>query len=231
MSLSYRRRAVLASGALVLALAGCNAGSDTSTGTGTGSTPDAEGAPSTLAVGLAAEPASLDFTTSDGAAIPEALLYNVYETLVKVDSESGEIVPLLAEDYEVGEDGKTYTFQLREGVTFSNGDEFTADDVKFSIEQVQSEAWTVSLKAYMEIVESVEASSPTEVVVTLSEPSNDWLYRMTTRIGAVFSDTGVDDLASTPIGTGPYVLEEWKRGDSLALTTRDDYWGEQPDVQ
>jgi peptide/nickel transport system substrate-binding protein len=55
--------------------------------------------------GLTAEPASLDFTTSDGAAIPEALLYNVVETLVKVDAASGDVVPLLAESYEVSADG------------------------------------------------------------------------------------------------------------------------------
>ena len=228
MSLPSRRRRALAAGALAVVLAGCSAGSGTSESS---SGDPAEAAPSTLAVGLAAEPASLDFTTTDGAAIPEALLYNVYETLVKLDSESGEVVPLLAEDYEVSDDGLTYTFTLHEDVTFSNGDEFTADDVKYSIERVQSEAWTVSLKEAMSIVASVEVSSPTEVVVNLSEPSNDWLYRMTTRIGAMFSETGVDDLANTPVGTGPYVLDTFTRGDSLTLATRDDYWGEAPDVE
>jgi peptide/nickel transport system substrate-binding protein len=218
----------LAAGALALALTACNAGSSS---TGTSGGEQAVEAPETLAVGLAAEPASLDFTTTDGAAIPEALLYNVLETLVKVDSETGEIVPLLAEDYEVSDDGTQYAFTLREDVTFSNGDEFTAEDVKFSIDRVKSDAWTVSLKSAMDVVENVEVTSPTEVVVTLSEPSNDWLYRMTTRIGAMFSETGVDDLANDPVGTGPYVVAARTRGDSLTLETRDDYWGELPDVE
>jgi peptide/nickel transport system substrate-binding protein len=218
----------LAAGSLALVLAACNAGS---TSTGSASGEGAADAPETLAVGLSAEPASLDFTTTDGAAIPEALLYNVLETLVKIDSETGEIVPLLAEDYEVSEDGRTYTFTLHEGVTFSNGDEFTAEDVEFSIERVQSDDWTVSLKSAMDVVDSVEVTSPTEVVVTLAEPSNDWLYRMTTRVGAMFSETGVDDLANDPIGTGPYVVADRTRGDSITLETRDDPWGEVPDVE
>ncbi len=65
----------------------------------------------------------------------------------------------------------------------------------------------------------------------LFEPSNMWLFRMTTRIGAMFSPDGVDDLANEPVGTGPYEVSEWNRGESLVLTARDDYWGEQPDIE
>ena len=217
-------RAAVPAAALVLALVGCSDGS--STGTASPATGD-----ESLAVGLTAEPTTLDFTTSDGAAIPEALLYNVLETLVKVDAATGDVVPLLAESYEVSADGTEYSFTLHEGVTFSNGDAFTAEDVAFSIERVQSPAWTVSLKAAMDVVDEVEVVSPTEVVVRLSRPDDDWLYRMTTRVGAMFSETGVDDLANTPVGTGPYTVTGRTRGDSLSMRVRDDYWGEQPDVE
>jgi peptide/nickel transport system substrate-binding protein len=220
----HRTRAVLTAGTLALALAGCSAGS-------TSGSPEPTTSAETLVVGLTAEPPSLDFTTSDGAAIPEALLYNVVETLVKVDAATGDVVPLLAEDYEVSPDGTEYTFTLHEGVVFSNGDEFTAEDVKFSIERVKSPAWTVSLKAAMDVVQTVEVVSPTEVVVRLARPDNDWLYRMTTRVGGMFSETGVDDLANAPVGTGPYTVTDRTRGDSLALSVRDDYWGDQPDVE
>jgi peptide/nickel transport system substrate-binding protein len=177
-------------------------------------------------VGLVAEPANLDFTTTDGAAIPQALLYNVYEGLVQLTVD-GEIEPGLAESWEVSEDGRTYTFSLVEGATFSNGEEFTAEDAKFSIEQVQKD-WTVSLKAAMDVVDTVEASSPTELVVTLKQPSRDWLYRMTTRIGAMFDESGVKDLANDPVGTGPYDVGKWTRGDSLTLERNEDYWGDKP---
>jgi peptide/nickel transport system substrate-binding protein len=214
--------AVMATSTLVLAA--CSAGS----GSGSGSEGDSGGGTSDdqLTIGLVAEAANLDFTTTDGAAIPQALLYNVYENLVEVDQD-GEVVPALAESWEVSEDGRTYTFQLVEGATFSNGEEFTAEDAKFSIEQVQKD-WTISLKSAMDVVEKVEAPSPTELVVTLEQPSNDWLYRMTTRIGAMFDEKGVSDLANDPVGTGPYDVSDFTRGDSITLTRNDDYWGEAP---
>ncbi len=206
-----------------------DAGADTGgeTGDATGGDPEADPGQDALTIGLVAEPASLDFTTTDGAAIPQALLYNVYETLVKVDQD-GELAGALASDWEVSEDGLTYTFTLVEDAVFGNGEEFTADDVVFSIERVQSEAWTISLKSQMDVVESVEATDEHEVTVTLSEPSNSWLYSMTTRVGAMFDEEGVDDLAASPIGTGPYTFGEWARGTSITLERNADYWGEEP---
>jgi peptide/nickel transport system substrate-binding protein len=222
---------MLAAAALLVAACGAGSegeGDDGADAAADGNTP---AAPATLTIGFAAEPANLDFTTTDGAAIPEALLVNVYEGLVKIDQATGEIAPLLAESWDVSDDGRTYTFTLREDVTFSNGEPFTAEDVKFSIERVQSDDWTINLKGAMDVVESVEVVSPTEVNVTLSEPSNDWLFRMTTRIGAMFSPTGVDDLANEAIGTGPYLVAEWNRGESIVLQANEDYWGERPAVE
>ncbi|MHA6617913.1 ABC transporter substrate-binding protein [Pseudonocardia sp. DLS-67] len=221
-------RSLLRPGVLLLAgallAAGCSAGSTASSGAAPGS-PDAP-----LRIGLTAEPANLDFTRTDGAAIPEALLVNVYEGLVQLNQQTGEIEPALAESWTVSPDGLGYDFTLRDGVTFSNGEPFTADDVKFSIERVKSDAWTVSLKSGMDVVSGVEVVSPTEARVTLSRPSNSWLFRMTTRIGAMFDASGVADLANTPVGTGPYRVSEFRRGDALVLARRDDYWGEKPAI-
>lgn len=229
---STTTRALVGGCAAVLLLSACNAGSsapepdgDGSAGP-TGSGEDPPAAEDSLRIGLVAEPGSLDFTTTDAAAIPQALLYNVYETLVKVDQD-GEIVPALASEWEVSEDRLTYTFTLAEDVTFSSGEEFTADDVVFSLERVQTD-WTISLAAQMDVVESVEATSDTEVVVTLSEPSNAFLYSLTTRVGAMFDENGVSDLASSPVGTGPYLFGQWQRGTSITLERNGDYWGEEP---
>ncbi|WP_372452586.1 ABC transporter substrate-binding protein [Pseudonocardia nigra] len=207
----------------LLAAAGCSAGSTTAP-------PAGGGGEAAMTIGLTAEPANLDFTRTDGAAIPEALLVNVYEGLVELDQETGEIEPLLAESWTASEDGRTYDFTLREGVTFANGEPFTADDVKFSIERVQSDAWTISLAEGMDVVESVEVVSPTQARVVLSEPSNSWLFRMTTRIGAMFDPSGVADLANTPVGTGPYEVTEFRRGDALVLSAREGYWDEPPAI-
>ena len=86
----------------------------TSKSTGSGDTNQ------TLAVGLVAEPASLDFTKTDGAAIPQVLLYNVYEGLVKLNND-GKIIPDLAKSWKVSPDRMTYTFDLVAGAKFSNG--------------------------------------------------------------------------------------------------------------
>ncbi len=210
----------------VLVLSACSAGSSTSdngepTGSGSG---DSE----SVTIGLFAEPASLDFTTTDGAAIPQALLYNVYETLLKVDSATGDIVPALASSYEVSEDRLTYTFTLVQDATFSNGADFTAEDAVFSINRVKSDDWTVSLKSAMDVVESAEATGEHELTVTLSRPDNSWLYAMTTGVGAMFDTEGVADLATDPIGTGPYIFANWDRGSSITLERNEEYWGEAP---
>jgi len=209
-------------GAIVLTilLAGCGAGSSENAGEDDAS----------LVVAFGVEPANLDFTKTAGAAIPQVLLDNVYEGLVTQD-ESGEIVPLLAEEWTVSEDGKTYTFNLREGVKFSNGDDFNAESVKFSIERVKSDAWTVPLASGMDVVDKVNVVSPTQVEVILTQPSNGWLFRMTTRIGAMFTPNAVDDLANKPIGTGPYEVTRFTRGDSVQLKARSDYWGEAPEMK
>ena len=228
--MTSRTRALAAALSLSFLLTACNAGSSSDDGADTGDSTDAgTAAPAgedTVRIGLVAEPASLDFTTTDGAAIPQALLYNVYETLVKID-QNGEMVPALASEYAVSDDGLTYTFTLQSGVTFSNGETFTAEDVVTSFEAVQND-WTVSLKSQFDIIESVEATSDSEVVVTLSAPSNTFLYSLTTRVGAIFDSNSVDELATRPIGTGPYTFGEWNRGTSISLQRNGDYWGEEP---
>jgi peptide/nickel transport system substrate-binding protein len=183
-------------------------------------------APAGLSVGFVAEPANLDFTSTDGAAIPQALLVNVYEGLVKLDQD-GKVVPLLAKSWEISPDRKTYTFHLRDNVTFTNGARFTADDVIFSINRVKTD-WKVSLKAAMDVVAKVEKKDDTTAVVTLSRPSNSWLFKMATRVGAMFSRDGVADLANKPVGTGPFKLESWRRGDAITLTRNEHYWGTRP---
>ncbi|MEJ6489119.1 ABC transporter substrate-binding protein [Leucobacter sp. USCH14] len=221
-----RKNAILTTAAIataaMLGLAGCSAGAGNSSAEG-GETP------TTATIALTGTPTNLDFTTTAGSAIPQALMSNVYEGLVELD-QSGEIQPLLASEWTVSDDRKTYTFTLQEGVTFSNGDEFTADDVKFSFDRVKTD-WVSSLKAKMDVVESVEVVSPTEVAVTLSKPSNAWLFSLATPVGAIFSEDGVDDLANTPVGTGPYAVESWTPNESLVFDTRDDYWGEAPGVE
>jgi len=210
---------------LAVALTACSAGSSTVAPTG-GASGGSSGA-TKLTVGLVAEPGSLDFTKTDGAPIPQALLSNVYETLVKQD-QSGKLVPGLAKAWTVSDDKKSYTFELVDNAKFSNGDPFTADTAVFSINNVKSDQWTISLKKAMAVVAEAKAVSPTQLQVTLAKPSNDWLFRMTTRIGAMMDPKGVDALATKPVGTGPYLFDTWNRGDSITMKANSGYWGKQP---
>ncbi|WP_132119760.1 ABC transporter substrate-binding protein [Actinocrispum wychmicini] len=202
--------------AVAALVAGCSAGSSAS----------APNDPDAISIGFTAEPANLDFTHADGAAIPQVLLTNVYEGLVKLDA-TGKIVPLLARSWTVSDDQRTYDFDLRPDVRFSNGQPFGAADVKFSLDRVKSD-WTISLKSKMDVVDHVEVLAPDHVRVVLQRPSNNWLFDMTTRVGAMFSPSGVADLANTAVGTGPYVFAGRKRGDSIVLRANPGYWGREP---
>ncbi|KQB86899.1 ABC transporter substrate-binding protein [Corynebacterium lowii] len=208
---------------LPLSVAACSAGSTASTSVASQS----ENRAHTVVLAANAAPASLDFTTTSGAAIPQALMGNVYETLVRIDS-SGDIQPGLAQSWEVSEDGTTYTFHLRPGVRFSNGDAFSAHTAKFSLDRVLSDAWTNGLKAQMAPVASTTALDDLTLEVRLHQRSTTWLWNMGTLVGAMMSPQAVDDLAAHPVGTGPYEVDTWAVGSALRLRTNPDYWGESP---
>jgi peptide/nickel transport system substrate-binding protein len=182
-----------------------------------------------MTIGFVLEPTSLDFTSTDGAAIPQALLLNVYETLVRQD-ESGEFKPLLAKSWTVSGDKLTYDFTLQSGVKFSSGADFTAADAAFSLNRVKTD-WKTSVRSTLDVMKNAEAVSPTQLRITLNRPSTSFLFILSTRVGAMFSQTGVDNLAEKPIGTGPYVFTKWVQKDSITLDRNAEYWGSPAAVQ
>ncbi|WP_165164255.1 ABC transporter substrate-binding protein [Corynebacterium qintianiae] len=187
------------------------------------SSADIAGRNGQLVVATQAPPAGLDFTTTGGAAAPQALMGNIYETLVRID-DSGQPQPFLAESWEESADGTQYVFHLRDGVTFSNGKEFTADDAAFSIAYVRDN-WTNALKSQMAPVADVEAVDARTLRVTLERPSNSWLWSMGTLTGAMMTPDSIPRLATDPLGTGPYRLARFDVGESVSFAKRDDYWG------
>ncbi|APT93636.1 peptide ABC transporter substrate-binding protein [Corynebacterium phocae] len=168
---------------------------------------------------------SLDFTTTGGAAIPAALMGNVYETLVTINPDSGEIEPLLAHSWDVSPDGKKYTFHLREAITFSNGDAFTAETAAFSINYVRND-WANGISSQLDVVDSARAIDNHTLEVTLQEPSQRWLWSMSTAVGAMMTPSAMDKLASNPVGTGPFTVANFTPADFVALRVNPDYWGE-----
>lgn len=180
---------------------------------------------STLVVGATAEPPTLDATSNDAAAIPQVLLYNVYQTLVRLD-DNGDFQPLLATSWDVSSDQRTYTFHLDPAATFAGGRHVTADDIVWNINRVKKSGVKV-LKNQLGVVKTATAKDEHTVVVTLSGPSNLWLFNMSQTAGMVFDSTKTD-FATTTAGSGPYELGSWTKGSDLVLTERNDFAGPKP---
>lgn len=186
--------------------------------------PGGQAASTTLTVGATAQPPTMDPTANDAAAIASVMLYNVYETLVKLDS-SGQLKPLLAQKWDVSPDRRVYTFTLDPAATFASGRAVTAKDVAASLERIKTAQTTATLKKQMSVVEKVEATDDHTAVVTLSRPSNNWLYDMASTAGIIIDTTAGADLANTTAGSGPYALGEWRQGSAITLKRNAKYWG------
>lgn len=178
-----------------------------------------------VVIGLQLEPPTLDLTASPAAAIPQVLLYNVYETLVKLEAD-GSITGLLAESWDVSEDGLTYTFDLREGVTFHSGAALDADDVVFSINHVLTKEPAHPFATTLAPISSVAAVDPSTVAITVEQVSSNLLFFLTQSQGVILDESAIGTIANSPVGTGPFVFDSWTVGDSITLVRNDDYWGE-----
>ncbi|KQQ68869.1 ABC transporter substrate-binding protein [Microbacterium sp. Leaf320] len=178
----------------------------------------------TLQVGLVLEPTNLDIRHTSGAALEQILIDNIYEGLVSRD-QANEIIPRLASDYEVSEDGLTYTFTLNDGITFHSGTALTSADVVASFEAVRTDA-TLQGNAEFASVASITAPDPTTVQIVLTEPNQNFLFSLTGPAGLVFQAGDTTDLKTAENGTGPFTLTRWNKGSTITFARNDAYWGE-----
>lgn len=155
---------------------------------------------------------------------------NVYEPLVEIDPAKLELFPALATEYSISEDGKTYTFLLREGVTFHGGAPFTADDVKATIERVQ--AINQGPAFLVANVTAVTVVDPKTVTIATAEP-DPFLPAHLVKIGIVSAQTiaanaGEDNartwFADNADGTGPYKMSSYERGTQITLAKNEGWW-------
>lgn len=177
-----------------------------------------------IRIGSLYEPQNLDNTAGAGQGINEAFNGNVYEALFQL-TDAGTVEPALVESYTASEDGLTYTFKLKPGVTFHSGDPLTAADVKYSIERVTAEASKSSRKNSLKTITGIEAPDDSTVVITVSARSISLPYNLS--YVWIVNDAAAD-ITATEDGTGPYTLGEWRRGSAMALARFDEYWGEAP---
>lgn len=211
---------ILAAGALLLSA--CSGGSSPAPSTTGEPDPDAS-----AAIRLVLEPSNLDIRQTAGAALDQILVDNVYQGLVGRTPEQ-EIVPVLASDYEVSPDGLTYTFTLQEGVTFHDGQELTPQDVVWSLTtRKATPEWRDS--ARLANVTSITAEGQ-DIVLTLAEPDSSLLWNLTGRAGIILKEGDTVDYSTAANGTGPFVLQDWRQGDSITFVRNDKYWGEPAQV-
>lgn len=206
---------------LCAALTGCGGSSTEKTPEGgqtqTGST---DAVTNEITVGIAQDlDDSLDPHLAVAAGTKE-VMFNVFEGLMKPTS-TGDLTPAVAESYTVSEDRLTYTFTLREGVKFHNGDEVTAEDVVYSISRCADTTDGTPLVEAFSVIQSVEAVDARTVAITIAEPSNEFISYMTTAI----LPADYDQQDTAPVGTGPFKFVSRAAQDNIVLERFDEYWG------
>ena len=205
-----KRRSVLTQSASLAALAALPAGAL------------AQGRKDSVVLAMALEPPGLDPTAGAASAIAEITLYNIFETLTKINPDS-TVSPLLAERWEVSPDLRSYTFFLRKGVKFSNGEPFNAQSAAFSFKRAGAEKSTNKDKRTFATMESVTAVDDHTLVIVNKELDPDFLFMMGQATSSMVEPKTADTNATKPVGTGPYVLENWVKGSSVTLAKRNDH--------
>ncbi|MCI8817621.1 MAG: ABC transporter substrate-binding protein [Oscillibacter sp.] len=217
-------------GLLCAVLCGCGDGSpekttedgQTSGSSNSDAAAAADGRENAITVGIAQDlDDSLDPHKVVAAGTKE-VMFNVFEGLVKPSPE-GDLLPAVASEFSLSEDQTTYTFTLREGVRFHNGEPVTVDDVIWSIQRcaAATEAGVFQEEAFS-VIQKLEAPDEKTVVITIQEPNSEFLSHLT--VAVLPKDyTGQD---AAPVGTGPFRFVSRAAQDHIVLEKFQDYWGE-----
>lgn len=178
----------------------------------------------TLTIAAAAQPDTLD-PQATAATSAFAITKSLYDTLAEVNQQ-GEIVPSLASSWDISSDALTYTFHL-ENATFADGSALDSQDVRATIERIQSKALASPKRTEFEPISGIATPDPRTVVLTLSKPDPALLATLASGWGAILPSQAIadgHDFANHPDGTGPFRLGTWVRDSSLTLLRNPDYF-------
>lgn len=187
-------------------------------------------APDSVTLAMVLEPPNLDPTGGAAAAIDEIVYANLFEGLTRIGPD-GSVRPGLAESWDVSEDGRIYTFHLRAGVKFHDGSDFDAQDVIFSLDRARAPDSINAQKGLFEGIATVEATDPQTVRITLKTPDGGFPFKMAWGDAVMVDESSIKDIATHPVGTGPFQFDDWKQGDHITLQAFDGYWGEKPAIK
>ncbi|TQR18343.1 ABC transporter substrate-binding protein [Psychrobacillus soli] len=166
---------------------------------------------------------------------------NIYETLVEYEKDSTEVIPKLATDWSVSEDGKTWTFNLQEGIKFHDGTNFNADAVVYNFERMMDKEhpdrygdFSVyrgmfnGFKGEGSMIEEINAVDENTVEFKLVEPQATFLANLGMHAFGIISPDAIkkygEKINENPVGTGPFVFESWNPNDSVTLVKNKEYW-------
>ncbi|MBX3142674.1 MAG: ABC transporter substrate-binding protein [Trueperaceae bacterium] len=178
-----------------------------------------------ITVAISADPPGWDPSASTSQEIPRVVYGNVFEGLVAFDS-TGTIVPRLATDWRVSEDGLTWIFNLREGVTFHDGSAFTAADVVAKFDRARTPDSGHTNAAYYAAISDVSAQGDHVVVFSLSQPAASLLYNLARPDSIIYPAGTHETQRSQPIGTGAFRFASYTEGSQVVLEKYDGYWRE-----
>ncbi|WEV65632.1 ABC transporter substrate-binding protein [Bifidobacterium sp. ESL0764] len=180
---------------------------------------------SEVTVGLdSPAPQSLDIRTVQGKELDQALIGNVYETLVGRD-ENNKPVPSIAKSWDVSKDGLNYTFTLNTDMRFANGDALDSTDVVYSLQQVINKDYVGSVD--LTGLKSVKNPDTSTVQINLSSPNPRLLRALSSRAGIVYDSTSNVNYAKQASGSGPFTVHSFDPGNSIVFTRNPLYWKQQ----
>lgn len=188
-------------------------------------------AAATFRVAIGVDPDTLDPVQMTTTTVANVVDY-VVETLTRLD-EQGKIRPWLAESWSVSADGRQYTFKLRQGVVFQDGTPFDARAVKWNFDRLKDGSVRVPIRAPYPI-ERTDVVDTSTVRVTLTRPSAPFVSALSWTTAGLISPGSVDKSGNSyknivhPVGTGPYVFEQRRKGESVTVSRYAKYWGKKP---
>ncbi|WP_070000758.1 ABC transporter substrate-binding protein [Cellulosilyticum sp. I15G10I2] len=192
----------------------------------------------TIVFAQGAEPRGLDPAFVDDGESSKVIV-NIYEGLLAYEKDSTEVIPALAESWEKGDDGLSYTFKLREGVKFHDGTDFNAEAVKMNIDR-QIPPQVVEDMPYASFVfadvKDVEAIDTYTVKINLTKQNSAFLANLAMSLAApIVSPKALEENAGNvnkaPVGTGPYKFVSWSPAEDIILERNEEYWGEKAKTQ
>lgn len=168
-----------------------------------------------LVVGISSDINTLDPQMSPNDVFRHTIRSTVFEALVFINPDTLQADPLLAESWEISEDGLTVTFKLKSGVTWHNGEPFTAADVVYSLKRVQDPAVGSPFAPQLVAVSNVEATDDQTVVLTLANTVPGILANLA--VIQIVNEASIGSINTAPVGTGPFKFVNWAPGDHIRV--------------